>query len=342
MPRYLGIALPPLIGLTIGHFLACASTVVRLVHRARRRQIWWDDAWAGVALFFTLFSLAVWYTITFNTKMLSRSATSFLAWANFFTQPAVIWASRLSIQATVIRFLPPGRNRTVSRHAFGALAFMWVATTVSKVFYCGYPIPLYPVHPYCYFEVSVTVISVVLNCLATIWLIGWPAYVLLKMNLSKPHRRLFIVCFSSAWVLLAIVIWQGFNVIKYDIRIQISGHLEIMVSLVTCNLLVLATYIYRILRNSDEEDSDDSSESASSKGEDTTSGNPDRTTREMSQFETTIGPLTTVHTSGDEFSCGYSSLNGYSDTSSSQRDIRTFPTTTHDTCVSSDTQRTRP
>ncbi|TFK22095.1 hypothetical protein FA15DRAFT_622997 [Coprinopsis marcescibilis] len=314
-----------------GYAVAILTTFIRLGHRLVRRQLWWDDLWAFVALLFTFCSIVVYLFLNIPENPAVQYAdnmvfSSFLVWSSFFFHPAIIWSSRLSIQVTVIRLLPPGLNRTISKYAFSSLIAMWISVSIARVFYNGTIVPAIPQQPY---SPIPSVVSLAFDVVGTGWLIGWPAYILVRMKLRRPHRRLLLVCFSSGVLLGVTNILHGADLIvatSWD-RITVTGHLELMLSLVLSNVLVLATYIYRVFRASstlsDESDTESSSgqRSTSKREVPDTLGVVTRTRSVMppsnGTMESSIGPLTTVYTSGDDHSSPDSSRRvGVSDTES--------------------------
>jgi len=239
---------PSSIGILFAYCLAILSTVVRLVHRLRRQQLWWDDFWAFIAMLATIFVVVVWLYLSltvFEIYYQAKSMQSFVLWSTYFTQPTELWATRLSIATTVIRLLPSGRNRLISQLACVVFVFMWLAVIIQRFFLCGYPMPYIP---WCKFSQATPILSLVVDFISDLWLVCWPAYILLRMKLPSTHRRLLLVCFSASVLVLAISIWHSFNVIRLDIHVSLSGHLDVLISLLVCNLIVLVTYVYRVVR----------------------------------------------------------------------------------------------
>jgi len=53
-------------------------------------------------------------------------------------------ATRLSITMTVVRILPPGRSRLISKFGCGGFVLMWLIVIIQKIFICGIPVPAIP------------------------------------------------------------------------------------------------------------------------------------------------------------------------------------------------------
>lgn len=296
------------IGFLTGYSLATLSTLVRLGHRLHRGQAWWDDLWAFVALFFLVFSVTL--SIVLNIPdhvdtLYPKPAASFMLWITFQLQPAVIWSSRLSIQATIIRFLSPGPHRTISRVAFVALIAMWIVAAITKVFYCGNPVPQIP---QCIYKKMPSIVALVLDVLSTAWLVGWPTYILFRMKLPRSGRRLIVACFVASLLLGAVDIYHASNIIVGAFgRINVSGHLEPMLAVVLSNLLVLVTYVYRTFRGANgagetsgggsSDDTDSSSTNSTSKRE-TDEGSEGATPYVIeTRFTSSVGHLTSIYSS---------------------------------------------
>jgi len=66
-------------GLVATYAVAISSTLLRLGLRYRRRQLYWDDFWALIALITTVFIAALFLCICFvSVSELSFSITTFL------------------------------------------------------------------------------------------------------------------------------------------------------------------------------------------------------------------------------------------------------------------------
>ncbi|KAG2008826.1 hypothetical protein CC2G_014215 [Coprinopsis cinerea AmutBmut pab1-1] len=307
------------IGFSFGYSVAILTSIVRLVHRLKRRQIWWDDFWSFIALLLAAYNLIV--ALLLNLPDSAEETytvveSSFLLYSVYQLHPAIIWASRLSILVTVVRFLSPGRNRVVSFWSAVVLFVMWLAVAISAIFYCGYPLMTIPGGDDCVYQMWPTAVALSCNVTATIWLVGWPIYLFTRIKLARPGRNLIVACFSTGLLLGALDIFHAANLLTLNQKIiNVSGHLEVMVALVLCNLLVLVAYIYRVFRgpNGSGETSDDSTgasysaDLSRSKTEDDSRPRRTRTSGALvltEDIESSIGPLTTVYTSTGDFSLG--------------------------------------
>jgi len=151
-----------IVGLFFMHGIAILSTTLRLGYRWRRRQLYWDDFWALVALICDIVIVVVFlvvflvdlsaYTISpfpgcfyRFTGHASRTTMSFIFWSTYFFNSTEIWATRLSIAVTVVRILPDGRTRLISKASCGVFAILWFIVMVQKIFMCGTTVPAFPI-----------------------------------------------------------------------------------------------------------------------------------------------------------------------------------------------------
>jgi len=150
-----------IVGLFVMHGIGILSTSLRLGYRWRRRQLYWDDFWAFVALIGDVVIMVVFLVICLVnlsaytvpsflgcshrfTGNASLTTNSFIWWSTLFFGPTVMWATRLSIAVTVVRILPDGRTRLISKASCGVFGIMWLIVMVQKIFTCGTPVPAIP------------------------------------------------------------------------------------------------------------------------------------------------------------------------------------------------------
>ncbi|KAF9534067.1 hypothetical protein CPB83DRAFT_756796 [Crepidotus variabilis] len=247
---------PSHIGLIVGYIVVFLSTIYRLCHRWNRHQLWWDDFWASVA-FFCAILLCCLLVMGDTNPHTNIRYSSFLAWIIFPLNSTTIWSSRLSIGTTVVRILPRSRYRTISIVVNWLFCVMWLATVIQKIFVCGIPPPAVPKH--CKFARTTAILGFTLNFLGSMWLVGWPAFIFVspknkrmhveKIKLLPAHHRLLVACFSTSMVLLVADVYHGFYFFYPGSGRMggITGHLECMISLFICNVLVLVAAVYRLL-----------------------------------------------------------------------------------------------
>jgi len=67
------------------------------------------------------------------------------------------------------------------------------------------------------------------NVIASAWLVAWPIYILGQMKLPRVHHRLLIACFSTGCPLAILNVVHSVNIFKNDsAHAVITGHLEVI------------------------------------------------------------------------------------------------------------------
>jgi len=86
-------------------------------------------------------------------------------------------------------------------------------------------------------------------------LVALPIRLLRNVNLPKNQRTLILSVFSTSVLITFICIVHIVFVIEPAQSLQtITGQLEIALSLIVCNLLVIVTYFYGVFRNGEDID----------------------------------------------------------------------------------------
>ncbi|KAF8154168.1 hypothetical protein B0H34DRAFT_677016 [Crassisporium funariophilum] len=235
------------ISLFILHCVAILATCFRLVYRMRRRQLRWDDLWAFIAMFTSIFVLSIFMILPVTVlKYHPMRVRSFASWAPLFMHPTGIWSSRMSIAVTIVRLLPNGQMKQISKVAPWSFVLFWLTVVVQKIFICGKDVPLVP---QCNIPRLTAALELTTDMLADLWLILWPAYMLMKIRLPKNHFRLLLACFSCGILTTGVNIAHSiFIILKKNSLIGVTAHYQLAISLLLCNILVLVTYIYRVFR----------------------------------------------------------------------------------------------
>ncbi|EAU90803.1 hypothetical protein CC1G_09280 [Coprinopsis cinerea okayama7 len=224
------------VGFSVVHCLAALVTVIRVVHRKKRQQLWWDDLFASIASFATLFLTGT----TVAAYLMPEggypyAGRAFLFWIGLFLTPTVIWSGRVAVLNTIAYYLPPDAYPARLTTIWSSLGFAiaWIATLISKIFVSGLPIRAIPQPP---FSKAATIFGLVLNLLGTAWLIGWPAYLLVKLSLGKSYQRLILTCFVFTTTLGAWDIWHAINTQNTSPYLFYSSHLELLFSVLVANV----------------------------------------------------------------------------------------------------------
>ncbi|KAF9447930.1 hypothetical protein P691DRAFT_730571 [Macrolepiota fuliginosa MF-IS2] len=230
------------------HAFAIPACVVRLFYRQRTGRLWWDDFWAFVALLFDCGMVAVSYT----------NMTSSIRWATVITFSSTLWGARLCIAVTIVRLVPPGRGRLVAKGVSILFGMIWAALIIQKCFLCGgYNLNIAT----CGVPRTTGILELCTDLVADAWLIFSPAYLLWDAKLAHRRQVLIYSVFASDILLSVLSIIHGaFILHRKGAWVGLVAHVEAATSLLLCNLLVLATWIYSRICLPDE--SDDISDSS--------------------------------------------------------------------------------
>ncbi|KAF9528740.1 hypothetical protein CPB83DRAFT_853669 [Crepidotus variabilis] len=232
------------------YLIAILVTLLRLGHRAYRRQLYWDDFWALVALVSAVIDMVIMLVVsTIRLQDMTSTSHSFVLWITIFAHPFEVWCSRMSITLSMFRVLLPGRKRTLAKTSCYLMSCFATTICLQKIWSCSGMTA--PAIPWCTFTSLTPALSLSLNTLADIFLIVWPALMLTEMKLNKTHRWFLIACFSTSVFVMVIDCLYSAYFLKGDLTTTVLlGHIEIVITLLFCNTTVLATYLYRQYSNS--------------------------------------------------------------------------------------------
>ncbi|TFK16945.1 hypothetical protein FA15DRAFT_374536 [Coprinopsis marcescibilis] len=234
------------------HYVSMLITVIRLGYRVKRRQLWWDDLWALLAIVGTVFIIMLYTTLglrklnTFPAQM-----QSFFTWMSYLSSPTAMWSARLSILLTIIKVLPFGTNRNVARASFIVMFFLWVGVLLSKVFMCGVPVPTNLV---CDVPRKTTALTLTLNIVSVVWLVALPAFRLYRVKSALAYRNFMVACVTAGLCLIAVDVAHAVNLINAEApgrvanyqALNISGNLQVILSMLASNIVVFITYMFSV------------------------------------------------------------------------------------------------
>ncbi|KAH7925029.1 hypothetical protein BV22DRAFT_1065630 [Leucogyrophana mollusca] len=240
---------------TVFHCLAFISTTFRLWFRCHIRRVWWEDVWAASALCFDIICLiAMWaWTVALppdrSHKMGASGVVSY--WLLIISYTCVIWSARLSIVFSIIRIVPP--TRTVRSVSFGvALLFvsMWVLVLTAKAYSCARDTSWHSkMIIQCPFPTEVAIIEMCTDVVADAILVGLPLRLLWRVKLPKHQRVMILVIFSSSFLTsVASVVHTAYLIPTSSFIGGLTAEIEGALSLVVCNLLVIVTFVYRVVQ----------------------------------------------------------------------------------------------
>ncbi|KDR78337.1 hypothetical protein GALMADRAFT_224707 [Galerina marginata CBS 339.88] len=237
--------------LAITHPIALITTVLRLAHRYRTRRLWWDDFWALIALLADTMVWVIFMAIPMDG--LEKKALSIQLLSEFgtlFSYTTALWAARTSVAVTIVRLLNPGVFRTAAKAATTVFTLFWLTLMVQKIFICG---TRWSEVPTCTIPRATGYLELATDITGDLWLFLSPAYMLWHMKLPRRHHRLILTIFGCSLFTSASCVAHIYFILAHQpVWLGITGHIQLGVSIVVCNLLVLVTNIYRIFSNDEE------------------------------------------------------------------------------------------
>ncbi|KAF8886295.1 hypothetical protein BD779DRAFT_625184 [Infundibulicybe gibba] len=228
--------------LTSFHIIAVLSTVSRLYRRAFTHRWWWDDTFACPALMADCVYLGTLWALPGPSH-----APTTQTWALLFkTIPFtfLLCFVRVSLALSIARIFPSRqatRRITICLAVAIALAYGTVATLLG-VFY---RLP--------HADIStqrITLATICIDVISDSFLVAIPLITLWNIKLPRNQRRLVLAGFSSGICTTATSVTGAVALLRYNTPFLgvITPHLGAIVSLLSCNFLVIITMIYRVFR----------------------------------------------------------------------------------------------
>ncbi|KAF9054128.1 hypothetical protein BJ165DRAFT_686374 [Panaeolus papilionaceus] len=230
------------------HVLGTGTTLLRLIHRLVVQKLWWDDFWAFMAMVLSIIPFALYFSLKAIFALRSFSLISFSVLGGLVFYTASLWSAKHSVAVTIVRLLRDGSTiRKVACNATVCVGLAGVTLLLQKLFLCGTnfsTLPLCPTPAYTgYLELA-------LGLFGDVWLIASPLYMLYDMKLPRQQIRLLSAIFNCGIFATASNLVHIYYVIKTDpILVVVTAHIQVNVNIITCNLLVLVTLLYRKLHD---------------------------------------------------------------------------------------------
>lgn len=230
--------------------LAILITILRLGYRLRTRMFWVEDIWAVAALVCGAISLIAGWK-SFYTDGGHSAVICF--WVYGFAFPSTIWAVRQSILFSVARIFWSARSLRLTAIAI-ALGFLvlYGALVTLKAWQYGHNLDWYHhpdknmrVHAYLTHPM---IIFELINCVSDAIIVSLALHLLWGINLPAMERKMILAALSTSIIVTIVSVFRAVcQLMHFRDILKIATDLELAVSLVTCNLLVATTYIYKIV-----------------------------------------------------------------------------------------------
>ncbi|KZT20193.1 hypothetical protein NEOLEDRAFT_1048031, partial [Neolentinus lepideus HHB14362 ss-1] len=245
-----------LVAATIVHPVAILCTVFRLGYRYTRLRFWWDDLLAGLSMALDVVCLVSIWILTDSSSVgpvhQPRKALVVAYWFASIAFTSVLWSARLSILYSVMRITP---STMMLRRVMYAMAvsfgLMYISIIIQKVYMCAHHGKWETTHILqCHLGNGIAITELTTDCISDIILVAIPWGLLLRIRLPKAHRKLLLTIFSASIVTTAVSIPHAVFVLGPEgLLSDITAHVEAGVSLIVANLLVILTYIYKVIKH---------------------------------------------------------------------------------------------
>ncbi|PPQ70432.1 hypothetical protein CVT25_004304 [Psilocybe cyanescens] len=258
---------------TVVQAVSITSTVIRLVHRWHTRRMWWDDWATFVPLLVDCLYLAFMWKGAQDQHLFLPAAQLYLLFYCAMVGSVVLVSteqsldegnfrlSRVSLALSTARIFPAKHVcRRVALWISGIFLFLYIGNVMIVIFQCwGSTVHNTGQIQLCAQKstnIKVKVIariSLTLDALAEVILVVAPLVMLWRIRLPKGERRLILSLFSSSILsflgsVAFFVVWvlaRRFG--KQSIFVtKMTAQLQVAVSLLVCNLLVVTMLFYRI------------------------------------------------------------------------------------------------
>ncbi|KIK41693.1 hypothetical protein CY34DRAFT_805785 [Suillus luteus UH-Slu-Lm8-n1] len=215
----------------VSHTLAIICTIFRLVYRGWMHNLWWEDAWAALALIADVVCLAcIWLDSTISSWALTISFTT------------VLWAARMSVIFSIIPVANHSGSKIHKQITYliaVSFACMWAALLAQKIRMCE-------VHS-CRMGKSVALSLLITDIIADTCLVAAPLHLLKNVGLSRSRKILVQSAFGASLLITAITIPHSILLFKvHNTTTLMFAHIKAALSLIICNTLVIVTFIYRV------------------------------------------------------------------------------------------------
>ncbi|KIJ62422.1 hypothetical protein HYDPIDRAFT_94501, partial [Hydnomerulius pinastri MD-312] len=245
---------------TVLHSIAMlmSTSGIRLWIRIRLRRLWWEDAWAALALCLDGICAVSTWTLTSPYAppwYLSQNAHIISLWLTLISYTCLVWSARMSIVFSIIRVVPPpGPIRTIAYGVAVLFFFMWALVSSSKAYTCGSDTSWYEgVIIQCPIGLPIAIIEFTTDLVSDAILVAMPLRMLWHVKLPRGERILILSIFSMSLLsCFASIIHVAFLIPDPSFMAGMTADIEGALGLMICNLLVIVTYFYRVFRNGED------------------------------------------------------------------------------------------
>ncbi|KAG1786062.1 uncharacterized protein HD556DRAFT_1248703 [Suillus plorans] len=233
----------------VSHSIAIICTIFRLMYRSWMRHLWWDDAWAALALIADAVCLAcIWVDSAISSDMgpQRRIYHCFVVRITAYSVAFLTDCFRAARMSVIFSIIPVATHSTYKIHSqityliAVSFACMWAALVAQKITICEF-------HS-CHMGKTVALSLLITDVIADISLVAAPLYLLKNIRLSRSKKLLVQSAFSASLVISAITVTYSILLFLnfYNTLTLMFAHIKAALSLIVCNLLVIVTFLYRV------------------------------------------------------------------------------------------------
>ncbi|KAJ3872885.1 hypothetical protein F5051DRAFT_338534, partial [Lentinula edodes] len=227
-------------------------TLFRINIRRRTKRLWWDDAWALLTMFLSqLMLIAMWIRTDTPGSHSARIVAYWLVLETFRS-------ARISLIFSVIRLIPPlFVLRRVSEWMAVIFFLMWAGSLIQKTYICASDRSWYQLSaPQCHLGTDVAIVELVTDLFADVVLAVIPIRLLAGVGLSPDKRRMLYMMFcASLLTSMVSIIHAVFLLGPSGLLEAITAQAEAGTALMVANVGVLSPYVYRLMKNGQDFDS---------------------------------------------------------------------------------------
>ncbi|KAH0834844.1 hypothetical protein J3R83DRAFT_10465 [Lanmaoa asiatica] len=227
------------------HSVAILSTVFRLWYRWYTARMWWDDAWAVLAF---LADVAFLIAAVLEQPIQHDPFPRFFTignWIISFAYPTLMWAARMSILTSMVHV---SRPEGMLRHVTVGIGISFGIMGLAML---GYRVqPKSPVSIRHFLSPGFHQPTVTADCVGDLLLSALPIWCLRDLSLKRKQKILVASAFSASMVISIVTIVEAVMLFQSITSGSIVfEHVKVACTMIVCNLLVIVTFVYRILHN---------------------------------------------------------------------------------------------
>ncbi|KAF8434784.1 hypothetical protein L210DRAFT_968463 [Boletus edulis BED1] len=222
--------------------VAILSTLFRLWYRWYTARIWWDDGWAMLAFLAEI----AWLVTAIIEQPVSDASIPRLFyagnWIVSFAYPTLMWATRISILTSVVRVSrPEGMLRHIALSIGVLFGLLGIAMLGLRLRLC--------LTMKCLMTRTILIVQTTTDGIADVLLSALPIWFLRSLKLSRKRKILVSSALSASMVINIVTVIETVAFFQsVTSGTIIFEHVKVACSMIVCNLLVIVTFVYRVLR----------------------------------------------------------------------------------------------